>query len=183
MKQQAARMTGYCCALALFLLSMCGCMAVNPPPPALDALLVLIDQRLAISEDVARSKWNSGAPVEDLARERDIVDNIGKQAAAHGLEPAFAKAFFEAQIEASKIVQHARLAQWRASKQSPFANVPDLQRDIRPQLDRLTTELLTALAQALPALRAPGAEARLAAHANNAARATALAPLRQTPPN
>jgi len=182
-KRQAARISGHCCALALFLLSMCGCTAVNPPPPSLDTLLALIDQRLAISEDVARSKWNSGAAVEDLARERDIVNAIGAQAVKYGLDPAFARAFFQAQIEASKVVQHTRLAQWRAANQAPFSNVPDLQRDIRPQLDRLTTELLTALAQALPALRAPGAEARLAAHANHAARATALAPLRQTPPN
>ncbi len=160
-----------------------GCATPAPPADRLAVLLDLIDQRLAISEDVARSKWNSGAPVEDLARERDIVTAIGAQAAGYGLDPSFARNFFQAQIEASKVVQRARLAQWRAARQAPFTGVPDLQRDIRPQLDRLTTELLTALAQALPALRAPGSEARLAAHAGDAARAAALAPLRQTPPN
>jgi chorismate mutase len=160
-----------------------GCATPAPPADPLAVLLNLIDQRLAISEEVARSKWNSGAPVEDLAREREIVAAIGRQANAYGIEPAFAETFFRAQIEASKVVQHARIAQWRAARQAPFTDAPDLQRDIRPQLDRLTMELLTALAQAMPALRTPGAGARLTAHANTAARAAALAPLRQTPPN
>lgn len=181
--RRQGRSAGACCVLAFLLLSICGCAAVNPHRTSVETLLALIDQRLAISEDVARSKWNSGAPVEDPARERDIVAAIGTQAAAYGLEPAFAETFFRAQIEASKVVQHARIAQWRAAGQAPFADVPDLQRDIRPQLDRLTTEMLAVLAQAMPALRAPGADARLTAHATTAARAAALAPLRQRPPN
>lgn len=165
-------------SLVIALLSGCATPAATPDPLA--RLLDLIDQRLAIGEAVACNKWNSGAPIEDPAREREIIETIGTQAANFGLEPAFAQEFFRAQIEASKIVQNERLAQWRASKQPPFNNVADLQRDIRPQLDRLTTEMLAALAQALPALRAAGANARLAARAGDVARAAALAPLKKT---
>ena len=166
--------------LAIGVLLLTGCATLQSQSDPLAHLLDLIDQRLAIGEEVARSKWNSGAPVEDAAREREIVDAIGVQAAVHNLEPAFAQEFFRAQIEASKIVQNARLAQWRASKQPSFDNVPELQRDIRPQLDRLTTAMLAALAQAMPALGTPDANARLAAHATDAPHAAALAPLRKS---
>ena len=154
-----------------------GCATPSTPSDPLAALLDLIELRLAVSEDVARSKWNSGAPIEDLARERAIVDSIGTQAAAHRLEAAFAKAFFQAQIEASKVVQQARLTQWRASNRPPFADAPDLQRDIRPQLDRITPAMLDALARALPALHAQGIHQRLSVRASDAAHRAALAPL------
>lgn len=166
--------------LAAGVLLLSACAALQSPSDPLADLLHLIDQRLAIGEAVARNKWNSGAPIEDPARERAIIDAIGTQAAAHYLEPAFAKDFFRAQIEASKIVQGARFAQWAAAAQPPFDDPPDLQRDIRPQLDRLTMAMLAALAQAMPALGTSGANARLAAHASDAAHAAALAPLKKT---
>ena len=166
--------------LAAGVLLLSGCAALPSASDPLADLLHLIDQRLAIGEAVARNKWNSGVPIEDPARERAIIDAIGTQAAAHNLEPAFAQEFFRAQIEASKIVQRARFAQWDAAAQPPFDNPPDLRRDIRPQLDRLTAEMLPALEKAVPALRAAGANARLTTHTGDAARAAALAPLRQT---
>ena len=144
---------------------------------ALDTLLTLIEQRLALADEVARSKWNSGAAVEDLARENEIVETIGRDAGKYGLDPAFARSFFRAQIEASKLAQNARLAQWRAIRQPKFADAPDLQRDIRPQLDRLTPLMLDALSRSIPALHAPDAAMRLQARAGDAAHAAALQPL------
>lgn len=158
-----------------------GCATQSAPPDALTELLALIDQRLAISEDVARSKWNSGAAIEDLKREGEIVEDIRRQAPAFGLDAAATAAFFQAQIEASKIVQRTRLAGWRAAALPAFAHTADLQRDIRPRLDRLTTALMTALARVQPALRTQQAAARLNEYATDDARAAAIAPLRRQP--
>ncbi len=175
---------GACLFLALILLSLAGCVAVDARREPLETLLKLIEQRLALADDVARSKWNSGAPVEDLARENEIVDAIGRDAGKYGLTETFAKDFFRAQIEASKIAQNARLAEWRAAKLPKFATAPDLTRDVRPQLDRLTPAMLNALAPAMQALRSAGAIVQLDARATNAAHTAALAPLRRaTPPN
>lgn len=173
-----------CCTLLVALLA--GCAQLKSESDPVSHLLGLIGQRLTLADDVARSKWNSGAPVEDLAREKDIVDAISREAPAYGLEPALAGRFFRAQIDASKIVQNARLTAWRAEQRPGFVNNPDLQRDIRPQLDRLTPALLAALAQAVPALRAPGGAALLQARAavlnraetDGAALESAIAPLR-----
>ncbi len=83
-------------------------------------------------DDVARNKWNSGAPIEDLPREREIIDALGKQAASYGLDAGIAREFFRAQIEASKIIQRTRFAEWRAAGQPKFESVRDLGKEIRP---------------------------------------------------
>ena len=174
---------------AIFLLALlAGCAA---PPPAADAekidhLLQLIQQRLGYMDDVARNKWNSGAAIEDLPREREIIDGLGRQAADYGLDAATARDFFRAQIEASKIIQRTRFDEWRAQNQPPFKNLPDLRDKIRPALDALTPELMHSLTAALPLLQTAGGAALVEARAKAivvlkaadfAARNEAIAPL------
>jgi chorismate mutase len=167
-------------------LAGCSTRPVAGDVEKIDRVLILINQRLGYMDDVARNKWNSGTPIEDLPREREIIDEIGNQAAGYGLDPAFAKTFFRAQIEASKIIQRTRFKEWRANKQPPFTAVVDLRDRIRPALDALTPELMKALAAALPGLRAADSAALVKQRAgiidaNNpgdfAARETAVAPL------
>src|SRR3982751_2159773 len=96
--------------LSLVLSLLAGC-AAQPAPADLapvDRLLTLINERLSYMDDVARNKWNSGAPIEDLAREAQIIADIGAQSPSYGLSPDVAKEFMRAQIEASKIIQHRR---------------------------------------------------------------------------
>ena len=116
------------------------------------ALLALMRERLVIAADVARSKWNSGTPIEDPKRESDIVAALAGQAGEMGLPVPWAEQFFRAQIEASKNVQRELHARWRAQGQGKFDDAPDLARDIRPRLDALTPRLLAALAAARPVL-------------------------------
>ena len=152
---------------AIAALLLAGCAAPQPADDSdrIDRVLRLIGERLGYMDDVARSKWVSGAPIEDLPREREIVDAIGRQAAGYGLEPAIAMDFMRAQIEASKIIQRTRFDEWRARGQLPFTDVSDLRGQIRPALDALTPQMLRALAAAMPALRAPGAAALVGARA------------------
>jgi chorismate mutase len=154
-------------ATATFFLSLAGCAAQPPAADVekIDRVLVLIQQRLGYMDDVARNKWNSGAAIEDLPREREIIEGIGRQAPGYGLDPAIARGFFRAQIEASKIIQRARFAEWRAQNQPQFTNLPDLRDRIRPALDALTPEMLKALAAAMPALQTPGSAAVVNARA------------------
>jgi chorismate mutase len=143
---------------ALFVLLLAGCATPQSTQDVdkIDRILTLIGQRLGYMDDVARNKWNSGAPIEDLPREREIIDSLGKQAAGYGLDAGIARDFFRAQIEASKIIQRTRFAEWRAQNQPPFTNLPDLRDKIRPALDALTPELMQSLAAALPMLQTTG---------------------------
>jgi chorismate mutase len=145
--------------LLILLFAGCAAPAATPDGGKIDHLLMLIGQRLDYMNDVARNKWNSGAPIEDLPREREIIETLGRQAAGYGLDAATARDFFRAQIEASKIIQHTRFAEWRAESQPPFKSVPDLRDEIRPALDALTPRLMQSLADARPSLQSPGGAA------------------------
>lgn len=117
-----------------------------------DRLLGVLDQRLRISDQVARAKWNSRAPIEDAVREAQVLEGFAQQAASAGLDPDWARQIMGAQIEASKIRQRQLFQQWRARRQPAFADPPDLASEIRPQLDDLSVRLLESLRQTRPLL-------------------------------
>ena len=118
----------------------------------IDRLLQVLDQRLRISDQVARAKWNSRAPIEDAAREAQVLEGFAQQAASAGLDSDWAREIMRAQIEASKIRQRQLFQQWRIRRQPAFTNPPDLASEIRPQLDDLSVRLLESLRQTRPLL-------------------------------
>lgn len=135
--------------------------AVRAEDDSLARLLALIGQRLDVMPDVAKHKFNTGAAVDDLPREAQVLAQVTAQAAAAGVAPDLAERFFQAQIDAAKTIQRARIAAWKAEGRGSFADAPDLAKDIRPKLDRLTPLLIAALRDAAPALARPDAGARL----------------------
>jgi chorismate mutase len=121
--------------------------------PAIENLLELVKQRLLLMHEVARAKWNAKTPLADPDREKAMLRELAEKGRALGLDPAFASGFFAAQIEASKLMQRDDFRRWEAEKRGPFADAPDLKRDLRPRIDALNSKLLTALAKARPVLR------------------------------
>jgi len=124
-------------------------------------------------------KWNIKAAIDDPVREQQILDALAKQAPEYGLEPKLAQDFFAAQIIAGKMIQTALFNEWTNKSQAPFTNPPDLKTHIRPALDKLTTELLMALAAAQPVLRGKDSQQALSLAAINA---SVLASVSQTTP-
>ncbi|WP_104202903.1 gamma subclass chorismate mutase AroQ [Billgrantia saliphila] len=142
------RHTAFSVVLSLLLV---GCQLQPPEPPdedkaVIDRMLVLVDERLDVAPAVAKAKWNSGAPIEAPEREAQILDQVTAQAGEAGVDEDFARRFFEKQFEASKQVQRRLHHQWLQEGRSPFADPPDLAEDVRPVLDRLTPQLIEALA-------------------------------------
>jgi chorismate mutase len=121
-------------------------------------LVGLMRQRLDLMVEVARSKWNTGTSVEDLAREKSLADDVAGLAPRYGLNPLLAATFFRAQIEAAKLVESAFIARWTLAHAKAFADAADQRAVIRPKIDRLTEELLAALAAVAPALKRDDAE-------------------------
>ncbi len=115
-----------------------------------DLLLRLLDERLQISQQVAQAKWNSGGPIEDLVREKQVLEAFVQSAQEAGAAPRLAAAFMQAQIEASKMRQRTLFRLWRARRQPAFAHPPDLVTQVRPRLDELSRRMLTALISASP---------------------------------
>ena len=131
-------------------------------PWGLEPLREAIDQRLLLARDVARAKWNTKAAIEDLPREEQVIAAAVRQGAALGLPEAWVRTVFRAQIEASKTVQRALYRRWQAEGAGRFDDAPDLAKTIRPELDRITAQLLRAMADNQALLHDSGRKADVA---------------------
>lgn len=128
------------------------------PQHAEDRLQPLVEasaRRLAIAELVALAKWDSGMPVEDAAREAQVIASATKAGASRGVDEAVVSNFFRSQIEANKLVQYSLLAEWRRVGKAPDHAPVDLVGTIRPELERLGTELIVELTE-IADIRASG---------------------------
>ena len=114
----------------------------TPAPASLAPLLQAMNARLEIADQVALTKWDSGKPIQDSAREQHVIANAAQQAATYQLNPEDVSQFLAAQIEANKLVQYALLARWHAAGKAPSIARPDLVKQIRPALDQLQVRLL-----------------------------------------
>jgi chorismate mutase len=112
------------------------------PPVQLQPLIATMEQRLEIANDVARSKWHSGKPVQDSERERQVIQNAESRAGEFKLTGDDVRAFMTAQMEANKMVQYARIEQWRATGLSPEKPESSLTEGIRGRLDTLLPVLM-----------------------------------------
>src|SRR5580693_1847158 len=129
-------------------------------------------RRLTIAQQVALAKWDSQAPVEDAAREAQVITAAVRDGKSRGLDPAFVSHFFEA----NKLVQYSLLANWHRVGKAPAHRPINLATTIRPELDQLQRELVRELADAAairtsPACRPDTAKAvgrYLAAHKRDA---------------
>ena len=104
-------------------------------------------QRIVIAEQVALAKWDTGMPVEDTAREEQVIVSANKAGESRGLDQASVSNFFRAQIEANKLVQYSLLAEWRRVGKAPDHAPINLTDTIRPELDQVETALIAELAQ------------------------------------
>ena len=114
-----------------------------------ERLLGLSRQRLEVMHDVARWKWANETPISDPAREAQVLDAVAERGRGRGLDPGFVRAFFAAQMEASKRVQQADFDRWKADGRGPEPGGPDLAAS-RARIDAIDGELLGAIADAGP---------------------------------
>jgi chorismate mutase len=112
----------------------------------LQPLVETTAHRLMIGEQVALAKWDSGKAVEDAPREAQVILGAVKDGVAKGLDAASVSNFFNAQIEANKIVQYALLADWYRAGKAPEHAPVNLVKNIRPQLDEVQKSLIAELA-------------------------------------
>jgi chorismate mutase len=123
---------------------------VAPPRTAAEArsltgLTGLFAERLLVADKVAAAKYGTTTPIDDPVREQAILDDVAARAVGLGLDPDAVAAVFRDQIEANKLVQHGLYARWDAYPQERPTERPDLVKEVRPVLDRITTRVLAAL--------------------------------------
>ena len=143
------------CALSGLL--ACGAQAgmPSPAPASLQPLLMAMNERLSMGDLVALTKWDSGKPILDSAREAQVIANARKMAVDRKLNPDEIAELIAAQVEANKLVQYGLLAQWQAAGKAPDTPRPDLAKQIRPRLDELQNRLLQHYADFAPYRKDP----------------------------
>jgi chorismate mutase len=125
----------------------------------LDALVELAARRLVLAVDVAAAKFVSGQRVDDVAREREILDLAAARLGESGHDGRVA--FFRDQIEASKIIQRGLLAHWGSHPKDFPERSRGLAEDIRPALDAINRQMLLLV----PRLKGTTPERRVLAQA------------------
>lgn len=127
------------------------CTPLRAADSPLNELYRLVDERLELMKAVALYKRAHQLPVEDLKREQAIIDRVAIDARQFGLDPATTQAFFQAQMEAGKQLQHGWLQQWQ-QRPPQGLEVVDLAKEIRPRLDEINARMLITLKSTLPTL-------------------------------
>lgn len=124
------------------------------PYAQLRPLSDLSAQRLATADLVAAAKYGTGSPIDDPAREREVLAAVARQAEQAGADPEATVRIFRDQIEANKVVQRALHRRWDADPASAPTERPDLA-EVREEINRVNGELVRAVAASEPARTAP----------------------------
>lgn len=122
------------------------CPGLSVRAGAAERLAQLTACRLNLAYDVAQAKYVSGAAIEDLEREKVVIEN-GVKALPSVSEP-LVRAYWAAQIEASKAAQRTLIERWKAAGTPKFTDAPDLTATVRPKLDLLSSAISDALNEA-----------------------------------
>lgn len=122
----------------------------------LHPLVDLAAQRLATADLVAAAKYGTGSPIDDPAREQQVLDDVARQARELGADPDATVRIFRDQIEANKIVQRELHRRWDADPaQAPGPGErPDLA-EVRKEINRVNGELVRGIAASPGARTAP----------------------------
>ena len=118
---------------------------MSGPARADGSLYELIDERLEWMAQVAAYKWLHQLPVEDIERERIVIEASVENALKAGIDPETSTLFFAAQIDAAKSIQRFWFARYEAGEEPQ--STADLSQTIRPRLLALGEEILSAAVQ------------------------------------
>ncbi|WP_394834774.1 chorismate mutase [Pendulispora rubella] len=129
--------------------------APSPADKAVASLASLASERLGVADRVAASKWGTDKPIDDPPREKQVLDDMAKRASEMGVDSEAVQRIFRDQIEANKLVQRGLHQQWAAAPATAPTTRPDLAKEVRPALDRIGGDLLTAIRDAQPVLTSP----------------------------
>ncbi|SFC22700.1 gamma subclass chorismate mutase AroQ [Kosakonia oryzae] len=113
----------------------------------LNALSLILTERMQIMRDVAAYKAKYRLPVEDLAREQKVLAAARNTAQEAGLEPHSVESFISALMTAGKTIQYRYLADGFAP-----ADLSVTQQDlegIRQRINELDKHLLMTISQRL----------------------------------
>jgi chorismate mutase len=162
-------------AAALFLAGAPTTAHAQPPGP-LFALVDTAAARLATADPVAAYKWINGGPITDRQRADQVLESVGADAQAHGIDAQYVRRIFTDQIDATEGVEYIRFGQWKFDPATAPTTAPDLG-ESRSQIDGFNKAMVEEIALQSNWLHGPGCTAQLAQATEAVATARRLDPL------
>ncbi len=118
------------------------------PRDQVERVIALMVERVELMRPVGQWKQRHRLPIQDVAREEQVLEATVRQAEQLGIESAASRRLFSLQIELARHLQQRVLAEPPA----PTQPLRDLNSELRPALDRIGRELLIAIYLAMPEL-------------------------------
>ncbi len=123
--------------------------AFSTPEEDVGAVFDLMQSRLTVMRAVAAWKFANKIAVTDAPREQRVLDATVADAQRLGIDSAPARELFYLQIRMARKVQEHFITTWR-EQGAAGEPVRDLNKELRPELDRLGEQLLRAIYLAMP---------------------------------
>lgn len=122
-------------------------MAKSQPLVQSKQLLLLVAQRLRLMQEVAHYKAVHHLPLHVPEVEAKLLAEVARQARDLGISSSKAQATIALQMRLGVYIQQQWCEQWQHSS-LPLSAPKDLNQALRPQLNRLTHEILQQIAKA-----------------------------------
>ncbi|MDV6284674.1 chorismate mutase [Rhodococcus jostii] len=165
-------------AVMLAMLAVGGAVPAGAQTGPLEPIALAVSLRLATADAVAAAKWGTPSPIDDPAREAQVLGAVATQAADEGLSAGRVQQIFRDQIEANKEVQRALFGWWSVAPGAAPTVRPDLTQ-VRPVIDRQNLDILLQLREQEAVLAGPGCVPALVDAAVAVAAEQRLDPLHQ----
>ncbi|ULE31248.1 chorismate mutase [Mycobacterium sp. IDR2000157661] len=163
-------------ALTLLAILLTAPTATAQPPNPLYRLVDTAAQRLGTADPVAATKWINGGSIADPQRVTAVLDAVGADARAHGVDPQYVRTVFTDQIAATEGVQYIRFGQWKFDPATAPTTAPDLA-DSRAQIDGYNKTMVEEIARRWDSLHGAACAPTLAAATESVATVRVLDPL------
>jgi chorismate mutase len=132
--------------IAGWLLGWCT-MAISQPLTQSNHLFSLINQRLTLMQHVAHYKYAHHQPIFVPGVEQKILQIVGNDAKAAGLDVAKMQSAIQLQMQIGVKVQQAWTDEWHKGIK-PVDPLVDLDTQLRPALAKITNEIVSQTAKA-----------------------------------
>ena len=133
-------------------------------------------QRLATADPVAAFKWINGGDITDPQRVNQVMDAVGGDATAHGIDAQYVATVFTDQINATEAIEFTRFGQWKFDTATAPTTAPDLS-DSRAAIDGFNKTMVDEIALQWNSLHGPTCSAELRAATDTIGDARQLDPL------
>jgi len=119
----------------------------------IDGVLFTIQEWFVLTHEVAKWKWNHEVPIQEKKKEEKLIQALCEKGKKAGLQPQLVKEVFQAQLEASRMIQENHFENWRKQEINQFGGVLNFKSDLKPKIDQICDQFIFKLKEVLPLLR------------------------------